>query len=774
MATFNWPGFGVKSVSWSFDQPAQVNSSEWSGTRTVVSNPWHGKWSAKVELSTQQGDGAFRAARAFFTQLKGQVNTFHLPAVEAPQNSNTGETVATTAAQGAVSIALTGLTDALVIGNMITVNGQLLSLTSVGSLVAGAQTVGFMPALRGQATSGDAAQTAKPYALVALTDSSFTWGIGSWRRYGLSFTVEEAVGETDGASPTGDTWNAVFSGTSGGGTSIGGISVQQNGGPSYPATLLNFVGGSAVVVGSTATIGAFVTPQQYGAVADGTTDDSAAFIAAIAALKAYALNAGGGAYKGSPKLFIPAGDYYLGSTTLDINHTLMIEGEGSGRAPAPGYGCTHLRWADGVCGIRIQCFNTSGTSTVDVVQHDAAGSAYLKNFSMQGGYTSTNGASHALVVRSITYLDDILIRNWSGTGVLSWTGNVSAVNYGGNTSVSRYTGVKVEGCKIGFDTRGTDSNVIKVTNCEGYQCRQAGFIDDNGAGSNTYDTCHATANGVIGGSGCITQVSNAGNYYAVKWGQETGAATNAPTGTTADNTWWAYAGSGAVDTAHPTWVSGMSNLISGGDYVMLSNYPTILINCYSEGGGFSQLAVGTLAIGGTNLALSSQGGTCLVPESDGLALKRKHAGALLHLDGSDGATNGLDASDSTGAIGSLMWTSNNAGYVAGVGGGHRFSTLTAGVATLRCQIMYYGIDIPTGEAYYVNSLQVVGARGSAVTRISRTATAGSLPTADGSITIANAATPTVAELLEYCTELEAKLEELTAKFRAATGHGLIA
>jgi hypothetical protein len=202
MSTFNWPGFGVKSVSWSFDQPAQVNSSEWSGTRTVVSNPWHGKWSAKVDLSTQQGDGAFRAARAFFTQLKGQLNTFHLPAVEAPQNSNTGVTVATTAAQGAVSIALTGLSDALVIGNMITVNGQLLSLTSVGSLVAGAQTVGFMPALRAQATATTAAQTAKPYALVALTDSSFTWDIGSWRRYGLSFTVEEAVGETDGASPT--------------------------------------------------------------------------------------------------------------------------------------------------------------------------------------------------------------------------------------------------------------------------------------------------------------------------------------------------------------------------------------------------------------------------------------------------------------------------------------------------------------------------------------------------------------------------------------------
>src|SRR4051812_26519175 len=100
MATFNWPGLGIKSIGWTLDQPAQVNSSQWTGKRSVMANPWHGKWTARVELSTKQGDAAFRAARAFFTQLKGQVSTFHLPAVEQAQNANTGVTVNTTAAQG--------------------------------------------------------------------------------------------------------------------------------------------------------------------------------------------------------------------------------------------------------------------------------------------------------------------------------------------------------------------------------------------------------------------------------------------------------------------------------------------------------------------------------------------------------------------------------------------------------------------------------------------------------------------------------------------------
>ena len=55
--------------------------------------------------------------------------------------------------------------------------------------------------------------------------------------------------------------------------------------------------------------------------------------------------------------------------------------------------------------------------------------------------------------------------------------------------------------------------------------------------------------------------------------------------------------------------------------------------------------------------------------------------------------------------------------------------------------------------------------------ITTTATTGTLPTANGSVTIANAATPTVAELLEYCVELEAKLEDLLGKLRTV---GIIA
>lgn len=53
----------------------------------------------------------------------------------------------------------------------------------------------------------------------------------------------------------------------------------------------------------------------------------------------------------------------------------------------------------------------------------------------------------------------------------------------------------------------------------------------------------------------------------------------------------------------------------------------------------------------------------------------------------------------------------------------------------------------------------------AIADITTTATTGTLPTVDGSVIIADAAAPTVDELLEYCVELEAKLEAALAALR---------
>lgn len=427
MATFNWPGFGIAAIKPTLDQPAQVNRSAYTGVRAVASNPWHGKWSFEVQLARKQGDANFQAIRAFFTQLQGSVNNFHLPAAEAPQNSNTGVTVAAAAAQGATSLSLTGLTTALAAGNMVTIAGQLLSLTGVGTLTGSAQTVNFQPALRaaaiaqlaaptmnapGTATTGGtigagtyygkvtslgttgettgsnevsqvttgttstitwnftsvgpnggriyvgttaggentyftvpanatsytqtaptgtagtvpssnttpatSVETAKPYALVALTTSSFSWDIASWRLYGLTFTADEDVSGTDGASPTGDTWDATWTTTGPSpGPNVLGVAVQNNRGASSQAAMLDYVGAPIVLSGSTAVLpSAAAAPQQYGAAGNSTTDDTTAVTSAAS-----------GAWANGASVYWPTGSYKV---TSNIAHLSQLSHSGAG------------------------------------------------------------------------------------------------------------------------------------------------------------------------------------------------------------------------------------------------------------------------------------------------------------------------------------------------------------------------------------------------------------------------------------------------------------
>ena len=79
------------------------------------------------------------------------------------------------------------------------------------------------------------------------------------------------------------------------------------------------------------------------------------------------------------------------------------------------------------------------------------------------------------------------------------------------------------------------------------------------------------------------------------------------------------------------------------------------------------------------------------------------------------------------------------------------ATLTAGT----------GISVTNGSG----SITLAIDSDTAIANITTTATSGTLPTPDGSVTIADASTPTVAELLEYCVELEAKLEAALAALR---------
>jgi hypothetical protein len=390
-----------------------------------------------------------------------------------------------------------------------------------------------------------------------------------------------------------------------------------------------------------------VTPQMYGAEADGVTDDSAAFVAAIAYLRGLALNTGGGGfYKGSPKLFVPAGHYYMGTTAIDINHTLIIEGEGSGQLGPGAGGCTRLRWAAGSNGIRVQGANTNGNTGVDTDPntHDGAGGVVLRDLCLQGGYVATEGEYHGLVVRNAVKAENLYIKNWQGDGVKAWAGTVSAVNYGGNVSTMLLVGVKSEGNRIGFDVRGSDANGVTLINCEGYQNRQAGYIGDNGAGANTVQGMHCASNGVIADA-TPTQCTSSSKYYAAVWG---GDFTVAPSGTTADTANWFYVGAGSVDSSHPAHTATPNTFRAGGDYVTINSDSTTFVVPYSEGNGFSQFNHQALILNPTMLSAQHRGGSVILALSDGLRIRLSAANPL-RLESRNGET-GVWALDPAGTV----------------------------------------------------------------------------------------------------------------------------
>lgn len=193
------PDFPIKSVTWSLDTPSQSNTSAWTGTRTVVTNPWHGKWSAHVELATQQGEDEFRSYRSFLVRCQGSLGTFRLYATAGAQNSNFDVLAAASVAAAATTMTIYGETTPLLDGQFFTINGQLCCCTADQS----GSTLTFEPPLRQAVTAGTVVVTSRPYALVYLSDSKFSWQVAPWRQYGLAFDVEEAILETDDTAPEG-------------------------------------------------------------------------------------------------------------------------------------------------------------------------------------------------------------------------------------------------------------------------------------------------------------------------------------------------------------------------------------------------------------------------------------------------------------------------------------------------------------------------------------------------------------------------------------------
>lgn len=267
----------------------------------------------------------------------------------------------------------------------------------------------------------------------------------------------------------------------------------------------------------------------WGAVADDATDTSAKIQAAIDTLKALKMTGTEYGYGfGSLGLFVPAQRkaYYIASQIV-VDHTLVIEFDGGGGAAG---GSAVWRAPDGAGAIRF---------TVN-----AAGSI-IERPMLYGGYGAVESEHHGIEAWTKVTIIEPKIFNFPGDGIY---GEPSA-----NTNDTSIIRPFIQGCRTGAYFEGSNANALLISQPQMFLNRRYGVWLNGTIGSTLIGGDYST-NGNSGNSICTFS----GKWYYVLPGQETGASTNAPSGTTANNTWWGFLGTGAADGTRPAWVSGMT------------------------------------------------------------------------------------------------------------------------------------------------------------------------------------------------------------------------
>lgn len=473
-----------------------------------------------------------------------------------------------------------------------------------------------------------------------------------------------------------------------------------------------------------------VNVRWFGAKGDATSNDGAAFTAALATVTALAQVATG-LSQGAPTLFIPAGDYFLATTTLDIATLVTIEGEGSGTAGGP---VSRLRWAANTPGIRLQAFNTSGAATVDAQTHYSAAGSTIRNLWLEGGFvdcvSTPEGGHHGVQARVRFTMLDCMIQKFQGDGlhVIASAGSGGATE--GNANGFHVARSSFYYNRNGIQLSGADANAGTLQGCDLSENREWGLIDGSFLGNQHFG--HHSSNNGFGNFGAPPSVvSHGGKRYYVIVGQEAWCAANAPTGSATSNQGWRYLSDGGVlSTTIPAWASGTAYRAGGAYRTIDVNGNFVFTGCYSEGGQAPPQCTGNaLFLGGTwGSSLGTHGGYLAggvygitIPQGDlfvggQFTTKSAHFGS--QSDGSDAAL----FIDNSSVSSSVYFMS----YAAGTPqqSGRIFSQRNLGllydsifyhnlaIGGLDCfHVTASGANLPPGKTLAVNGTTVITASG---------------------------------------------------------------
>jgi hypothetical protein len=358
--------------------------------------------------------------------------------------------------------------------------------------------------------------------------------------------------------------------------------------------------------------------------------NATAWAALKADLIAQAVNSDGTNVRGLPQVQLPLGTYEF-SAPLDLNFgAVIISGHGSG---ASGFGAqTRLKFYNST-GIRIQDTNTSGATTKDGTSHFAGTESMIRDLAIEGNYaggTASEAEYYGVHARAVFYLHNVHVSFFHGDGIRIDADAAGAM--GGNANCWRIIGGRSWGNRNGLAVGIGANDDTNGGTAMGLRCdlnRQAGIYDNSLLG-NTYVGCEMSSNSLLSNDGSAglpaTCVSYGGNLYQVIVGQDAGASTNAPSGTTADNTWWWYRQPGAPGPGGPLWVSGIHVRAGGAAIVATPGSYVLFSNCYAEWDQPKMQGLNAVVIGGALSAWVRQGKT----GTDGVTVMAAGNGGAAH------------------------------------------------------------------------------------------------------------------------------------------------
>lgn len=347
-----------------------------------------------------------------------------------------------------------------------------------------------------------------------------------------------------------------------------------------------------------------INPEDHGIVegdangANAATND-AAWAALYAALTIY--NESGNWAGLHPIKFGPG--HFEFSDPIDIsNGAIELSGSGCGHGPATVMGGTTVLKFTDCTGIRVQDQDTEGHDTNSSPTHNGGNNSHIRDLCLEGSFAGTEAEYHGLHFRGTAFASNVVIRNFAGDGV---SFDAESSGNGGNATNCTLFNVTAWNCRDGIHTVGNTSGGGTITG-GGVRVNRRWGIHSEGTVGNTYFGVSIGQNGVNtenDGSGIgAAAVLYSGNLYGAIAGQESGASTNAPSGTTANNTWWYYIGAGPVPagTTMPAWVSGMDVRAGGAVRESDGASRNVFVGCYAEYSKMpkAQINPNSLVVGG--------------------------------------------------------------------------------------------------------------------------------------------------------------------------------